>query len=81
MATEIKLSPVSLSVLELLRGGETLTAKEMKTRGIENLNSSHLTQLKTNDLVVSEPVVRECATCGNREKANAYTITEKGLVL
>jgi DNA-binding PadR family transcriptional regulator len=76
MANQKSLSSMSLKALEFLQEGE-FTANELKDKGLENLNSAHLTALVNRGLIESEKVVVEVPTIVKR-KVNQYRLTEKG---
>lgn len=70
------LSGMSLKALEVLSGGDA-TANEIKEKGLENLNSAHLTALVNRGLIEAEKVTVEVPTIVKR-KVNKYRLTEKG---
>lgn len=81
MSKEIKkvqerpLSEMSEKALELLKSGETLTVADIKGKGLEKINSSHLTALVTRGLVEAVDTVIEVPTIVKR-KVKAYTIVK-----
>ena len=76
MANQKVLSQKSVEALQILKEG-TFTMSDMANRGIENLNSAHLTALVNRGLVETTQVVVEVPTVVKR-KVNAYSLTEKG---
>lgn len=77
MAKVNKLSEGASKVLEALKEVGTATAMELKEKGLDKLNSAHLTALVNRGLAVSKDVQVEVVTVVKR-KVKAYTITEKG---
>lgn len=77
MANQKVLSALSLQALEVLKGGDA-TANEIKDKGLENLNSAHLTALVNRGLIEAEKVTVEVPTIVKR-KVNKYRLTEKGV--
>ena len=76
MANQKVLSQKSVEALQILKEG-TFTMNDMVSRGIEGLNSAHLTALVNRGLVETTQVVVEVPTITKR-KVNAYSLTEKG---
>jgi len=76
MANQKVLSPKSLQALQILREG-TFTMSDLVEKGVESLNSAHLTALVNRGLITAEKVVIEVPTIVKR-KVNAYSLTEKG---
>jgi len=72
-----KLSEGALKALEILKSSESgLTIAEIKEKGFEDVNSSHLTALKNRGIVDTMEVEREVVTVVKR-KVNVYTLTGK----
>lgn len=76
MANQKVLSPKSLQALKILKEG-TFTMSDLVEKGLDGLNSAHLTALVNRGLITAEKVVVEVPTVVKR-KVNAYTLTEKG---
>lgn len=75
----VKLSEESLRAFQLLKESETpLTILDMKNKGFENANSSHLVALKNRGLVTSEEVEILVPTLVKR-KVQIYTLTGEEL--
>lgn len=70
------LSAKALEVLKVLTEGE-FTVAELKEKGLDGLNSAHLTALVNRGLVEAEKVTVEVPTVVKR-KVNKYSLTEKG---
>lgn len=70
------LSAKALEVLKVLGTGEA-TVAELKDKGLEGLNSAHLTALVNRGFVAAEKVTVEVPTVVKR-KVNKYSLTEKG---
>lgn len=77
MANQKVLSQKSVEALQILKEG-TFTMNELANRGVEGLNSAHLTALVNRGLVETNQVVVEVPTIAKR-KVNAYSLTDKGL--
>ena len=74
--TTTKIAPLSdgaKKALDLLNEFGSLTTAEMKTKGFENANSSHLTALKKRGLIDSEQVEIEVQVVQKR-KVQKYFI-------
>lgn len=70
------LSTKALEVLKVLGAGEA-TVAELKDKGLDGLNSAHLTALVNRGFVEAEKVTVEVPTVVKR-KVNKYSLTEKG---
>ena len=78
MAKQKPLSEGSLKALEILKEQGSMTLAEMKEKGFDTVNSSHLTALKNRGLISTESVEKEVTTIAKRT-VNVYTaiVTEK----
>lgn len=76
----LKLSVISIQVLNVMNVLGTATAKDLKKEGIEKLNSSHLVALKNRELIeqLDEKKIVVCSECGAKSKDTQYRITELG---
>jgi DNA-binding HxlR family transcriptional regulator len=74
--TKKPISTKSLEALKELKEG-TFTMSELVERGVDELNSAHLTALVNRGLAEAVKIERDVVTTVKR-KVNAYTLTEKG---
>ena len=72
---ETPLSAKAVEILKDLRENGASTVAEIKERGIEGVNSSHLTALKNRGLVTSVNVEKEVVTVTKR-KVLEYSIVD-----
>lgn len=72
MAKQKALSEGALKALEILKNEGAMTLAEMKEKGFEKVNSSHLTALKNRGLVSTESVEKEVTTIAKRT-VNVYS--------
>jgi len=70
-----ELSEGAKRALEMLKENGSMTLAEIKEKGFEKANSSHLTALKNRGLVSSEEIEKEVITVAKR-KVNVYTFVE-----
>jgi hypothetical protein len=72
MAKVKPLSEGALKALEILKSEGSMTLAEMKEKGFDKVNSSHLTALKNRGLVSTESVEKEVTTIAKRT-VNVYS--------
>ena len=72
---ETPLSPKAVEILADLKANGASTLAEIKERGIDGVNSSHLTALKNRGLVSSVEVEKEVVTVAKR-KVLEYTAND-----
>ena len=78
MATKIKkISDGATNALEILKTVESATALDLKEKGLEDLNSAHLTALVNRGFAVSTDVIVDVPTIVKR-KVKLYAVTELG---
>ena len=75
MAKQKALSAGALQALEILKEQGSMTLAEMKEKGFEKVNSSHLTALKNRGLVSTESIEKEITTVAKRT-VNVYSFVE-----
>jgi len=68
-----KLSDGSIKAFEMLKANGDMTVAEMKEKGLEGVNSSHLTALKNRGIVSATEVEREIVTVVKR-KVSVYSL-------
>jgi len=77
VAKVAKLSEGAVGALEALKVAGVATASELKAKGLEGLNSAHLTALVARGLATAVEVEREVVAIVKRT-VKEYTVTELG---
>lgn len=76
--TQKPLSTKAQEALDFLKEHGNMTLSEMKEKGLEGINSSHLTALRNRGLVNSTPVEKEVVTVSKRTVQEYSVAEEKG---